>query len=45
MGNISLQPEPQSPDAALPQKLKVPIHLCGTIPTDVVPAEYYVEEL
>ena len=45
MGNISLQPEPQSPDTASPQKLKVPIHLCDTTPTDVVPAEYYLEEL
>ena len=40
-----MQPEPQSPDTALPQKLKALIHLCETIPTDVVPAEYYVEEL
>ena len=45
MGNTPLQPEPQSSDTTLLQKLKVPIRLCGTTPIDVVPAEYYVEEL
>ena len=45
MGNTSLQPEPQSQDTSLPEKQRVPIRLCGTTPKDVVPAEYYVEEL
>ena len=45
MGSISLQPESQSPDASQLQKSREPIRLCGTIPTTVVPAEHYVEQL
>ena len=45
LGNISLQPEPKLPATTSPQKLKVPIQLCDTTPTDVVLAEYFVEEL
>ena len=45
MGNTSLQPVPQSPDTTPPPKSRVPIKLCRTTPTDVVPAEHYVEEL
>ena len=45
MGNTSLQPEPELPIASATRKLPVPIQLRGTTPTDVVPAEYYVEEL
>ena len=41
MGNISLQPEPQSPDASQAQKSREPIRLRGTIPTTAVPAEQW----
>ena len=40
-----MQPEPELPATISPKRLKVPIRLCDTTPTDVVPAEHYVEEL
>ena len=45
MGSTSSQPESQPPAASQPQKPWEPIRLCGTLPTTVVPAERYVEQL
>ena len=41
----SSQPESHPPAASQPQKPWEPIRLCGTLPTTVVPAERYVEQL
>ena len=45
MGNIALQPGRELPVVSAARKLPVPIQLWGTMPTDVVPAECYVEQL
>ena len=45
MGSTSSQPESQHPAGSQPQKPWEPIRLCGTLPTTVVPAERYVEQL
>ena len=45
MGSTSSQPESQPPAVSQPQKPWEPIQLCGTLPTTVVPAERYVEQL
>ena len=45
MGSTSSQPESQPPAVSQPQKPREPIRLCGTLPTTVVPAERYVEQL
>ena len=45
MGSTSSQPEFQPPALSQPQKPWEPIRLCGTVPTTVVPAERYVEQL
>ena len=45
MGSTSSQPESQPSDGSQPRKPWKPIQLCGTLPTLVVPAEHYVEQL
>ena len=45
MGSTSSQPESQPLAVSQPQKPWEPIRLCGTLPTTVVPAERYVEQL
>ena len=45
MANTSLQPKLELPFAHATRTLQMPIRLCGTTPTDVVPTKYYVEEL
>ena len=45
MGSTSSQPEPQHPTASQPQRQWEPIRLCGALPTEVVPAERYVQQL
>ena len=44
MGTTSSQPESQPPAASQLQKPWEPIRLRGTLPTNVVPAERYVEQ-
>ena len=44
MGNSSSQPE-TSGTTNLPELAKEPVRLCGTLPTDEVPAERYVPQL
>ena len=45
MGRTSSQPESQPSDGSQPRKPWKPIPLCGTLPSLVVPAEHYVEQL
>ena len=45
MGSTSSQPESQPSAASQPQNEWKPIPLCGSLPTLVVPAERYVEQL
>ena len=45
MVNLSSQPEPELPVASVARRMPVPVQLRGTTSIDVVPAEYYVEEL
>ena len=45
MGSTSSQSESQPPTASRSEKPWEPIRLCGTLPTKVVPAEQYVEQL
>ena len=45
MGSTSSQPESQPSAGSQPQDSWKPISLCGTLPTLVVPAEHYVEQL
>ena len=45
MGSTSSQPESQPSAASQPRNEWKPIPLCGSLPTTVVPAEHYVEQL
>ena len=45
MGSTSSQPETQPSAKSQPRDSWKPISLCGTLPTLVVPAERYVEQL
>ena len=45
MGSTSSQPETQPSVAPQPRNEWKPIPLCGSLPTTVVPAEHYVEQL
>ena len=45
MGSTSSQPETQPSAESQPRDSWKPISLCGTLPTLVVPAERYVEQL
>ena len=45
MGSTSSQPESQPSAESQPQDVWKPIPLCGSLPTLVVPAERYVEQL
>ena len=45
MGSTSSQPETQPSAAPQPRSEWKPIPLCGSLPTTVVPAEHYVEQL
>ena len=44
MGNSSSQPE-TSGTTDLPELAREPVQLCGTLPTEEVPAERYVPQL